>query len=68
MQPFSRLYTASVCSAIIPASMFSSPKSLTITASRRPSQRSSRLRNSVVLPAPRKPATTVTGMLAAFMR
>ena len=40
-----------------------SPNSLTSTASRRPSAFSRRWRTSVVLPAPRKPVTTVQGTL-----
>ena len=40
-----------------------SPNSLTSTASRRPSAFSKRWRTSVVLPAPRKPVTTVQGTL-----
>ena len=39
-----------------------SPNSLTISARRRPFACSSRWRISVVLPAPRKPVTTVTGI------
>ena len=40
-----------------------SPNSLTSTASRRPPAFSRRWRTSVVLPAPRKPVTTVQGIL-----
>ena len=42
-----------------------SPNSLTMSASRRPSAFASRWRTSVVFPAPRKPVTMVTGILAS---
>src|SRR5258707_7757711 len=45
-----------------PPSKPASPNSLTITAMRRPSAWVSSERNSVVLPAPRKPVSTVTGI------
>ena len=48
----------------ISPSMPTSPNSLMIRASRRPSAFSSRWRMSVVLPAPRKPVTIVQGTLA----
>ncbi len=51
------------CLRISP-SMPSSPNSLTITAMRRPSALSSMCRSKVVLPAPRKPVTMVTGSFA----
>src|SRR6185295_865892 len=48
-------------SSTSPPSNPASPNSLTITAMRRPSACVSSERSSVVLPAPRKPVSTVTG-------
>src|SRR6185295_19986501 len=48
-------------SSTSPPSKPASPNSLTITAMRRPSACVSSERNSVVLPAPRNPVSTVTG-------
>src|SRR5258708_9612772 len=43
-----------------------SPNSLTSTAVRASSGRRSKLFNTVVLPAPRKPVSTVTGVVSAI--
>jgi hypothetical protein len=48
------------------ASMFTSDMSLTITATRSPSRLLSTWFRSVVLPAPRKPESTVTGRRESF--
>jgi len=53
MQPFSSCSTSLLRVRIRAASMLISPKSLTSTATRRPSARSSSRLSKVVLPAPR---------------
>src|SRR5262245_49532916 len=68
MQPFASSTTFSSGQASTPQplrispSMPTSPNSLTMIASRLPPAFSRMLRISVVLPAPRKPVTTVQGM------
>src|SRR5271170_7773358 len=60
-QPFARLTTPDRTPTTRSASMFTSPKSLTRTATRSPWSPSSIRFSRVVLPAPRKPVSTVTG-------
>src|SRR5690606_2876150 len=62
MQPLVRLMVCPSCRDIKRASMLMGPKSLTRTAMRRPLVVASRLLSSVVLPEPRKPLNTVSGM------
>ncbi|KAG0916722.1 hypothetical protein G6F32_016492 [Rhizopus arrhizus] len=60
-QPFARRITASARCATRPASISIGPKSLTSTAARRRLVLSTWF-SRVVLPAPRKPPATVSGM------
>ncbi|KAJ8135053.1 hypothetical protein OY671_011734, partial [Metschnikowia pulcherrima] len=62
-QPLATRITLSARCASRPASMSTGPKSLTSTAARR-SPEASAWFSKVVLPAPRKPPTTVSGMRA----
>ncbi len=58
---FSSVRSRRPCPATSAASMLTSLMSLTITATRRPSRLARTWLSSVVLPAPRKPDSTVTG-------
>src|SRR5437660_3315188 len=71
MQQTQPLPSSTVCSALSrtkASSMPTTPNSLTITAVPCPSGDSRNRRISVVLPAPRKPVTTVTGIRAPRSR
>src|ERR1700722_15552105 len=61
MQPLLRLTTPSAAPVISSASMLTAPKSLTTAAIRLPPACASRWFTTVVLPAPRNPATSTTG-------
>src|SRR5271156_7071895 len=61
IQPLLRLTTPPAAPVISSASMFIAPKSLTTAAIRLPPACASRWFTTVVLPAPRKPATSTTG-------
>ena len=61
MQPLLRLTTPSAAPVISSASILMAPKSLTTAAIRFPSACASKWFTTVVLPAPRNPATSTTG-------
>src|SRR5262245_52316509 len=67
MQPLARLTVVWVWLTISWLSMLMAPKSLTITAMRRPWSLVRMRISKVVLPAPRKPDTRVTGIGASLL-
>src|ERR1700739_854215 len=67
-QPLPRRTISSVASRSSASSIPTAPNSLTITAVPCPSGEARKRRSSVVLPAPRKPVTTVTGIRAPRSR
>src|SRR5579863_5968369 len=67
-QPLPRRMVSSALSRTKASSMPTAPYSLTMTAVPRPSGDFRNRRISVVLPAPRNPVTTVTGILAPRSR